>query len=130
MRVRNIAWTALVVTLSSLAAVDIDLSDFEDERMEAMDESIKTLEEIINVREGVAAPADFEVLHQGLKWTEEYFAGKSIGDATELARKGQESVTTLSVALAANDFDAAFVAYRSLRRSCRNCHDLYKPPSL
>jgi hypothetical protein len=120
-----------VILNGGLAWADIDLSDFDDELMQNMDDAIKALDSSIATRDVPAATADAQFIVEGLKWTESYFAKKgNVADAVQLATQGHEFAATVATASAQNDFDAAFTAYRSLVKTCRSCHEAYKPPSL
>jgi len=116
-----------VITSASMTVAEIDLSDFDDDLMKTMDETNKYLEPDINAKNAKSAREGIDVLQQGLKWTEDYFANKSIDDAVKLAQKGQQHIGEIRQALDGNDFDKAAAASRELTKNCRACHDLYKP---
>lgn len=123
---------ALAATfVGALACADVDLADFEDERMEAIDETTKAIDAVIAGRDPAIAPYDIDSLLVDLKWTEHYFAGKgNAADAVQHAQQAQRSTAALAAALSQGDYDTAFIEFRALKRSCRSCHDVYKPPSL
>ena len=45
-----------------------------------------------------------------------------------LAREGQEHLTLVEKSIGAGDFDAASNGVRAVVRSCKACHEAYKPP--
>jgi len=131
MNKKQLTIVAAASLLAALAYADVDLADFDDERMEAMDDTTKAIDAVIAGRDPSIAPFDLQTLLADLKWTESYFAGKGTApDAVDLAQKAQLSVTAIGDALAKSDYDTAFNEFRALKRSCRSCHDVYKPPSL
>ena len=69
--------------------------------------------------------ADF--LRDGLQWVESYFAAKGVTDAVGIAKEGQQHVALVAKALAANAFAAAASAARAVSKTCRTCHDAYRP---
>lgn len=114
-----------------LAFAAIDLSDFDAELMRNMDEAIKSLDTGISSKDTQAVAGDAEFIAQGLAWTEGYFANKGdVADAVQWASQGHDYAAAIAKAAQQNDFDTAFGAYRSLVKTCRSCHDVYKPPSL
>jgi hypothetical protein len=119
----------LLVVLSSAAmCAEIDLQDFDDDLMRDMDTAIKDLEPVIGAKNAAAANGDAELLRDGFKQTEDYFAKKgTAADAVEFARKSEELTATVLKDIGANDFDAAANSARALSKSCRVCHDVYKP---
>jgi len=112
----------------ALALADIDLSDFDTVVMDIMDQTVKDLEPHIGARDLAAAKDDAQVLLEGLKETAAYFAGKANASGAEaLAREGQEHAAAVLRALDAGDFDKAADAARAISRTCRKCHDRYRP---
>ncbi|HEY0687281.1 MAG TPA: hypothetical protein VGD45_33410 [Steroidobacter sp.] len=127
----QLTFVAIASLVGALACADVDLADFEDDRMEAMDETTKAIDAVIAGRDPTIAPYDIDALLLDLKWTEQYFANKgNAPDAVQHAQTAQKSAAALGDALTQKDYDAAFLEFRALKRSCRNCHDVYKPPSL
>jgi cytochrome c556 len=121
---------ALLGTLAS-AAANIDLTDFNDDVMKNMDDTVKSLDSDISGHDGKSAQADAGSIRDGLHWAEEYFTRKGkFADAVELAREGQKLAASVATSAASNDFDAALTSYDSLVKTCRRCHDAYKPPEL
>jgi hypothetical protein len=120
----------MLVTLAS-AATNIDLTDFDDDVMKNMDDTVKSLDSDIAGRNVKSAQADAGTVRDGLRWAEEYFARKgNVADAVQLAKQGQELAADVAKSAAMNDFDAALTSYDSLMKTCRRCHDAYKPPEL
>lgn len=120
----------LLGTLAS-AAANIDLTDFDDDVMKNMDDIVKTLDSDLASRNAKSAQADAADIRDGLHWAEEYFKRKgNIEDAVQLARHGEDLAAEVARSAASNDFDAALTSYESLVKTCRRCHDSYKPPEL
>ena len=108
-------------------AAEIDLKDFDTLLMQDMDETVKDLEPLIGAKNAPGATEAVVFLGQGLEWTEQYFLAKSVADGAKLARTGKERALAVQKALAANDFAAAAEAAREVAKSCRACHDVYRP---
>jgi cytochrome c556 len=118
----------LAVLSGGAVFAEIDLKDFDDDLMRDMDTAIKDLEPVVGAKNAVAATGDAELLRDGFKQTEEYFAKKGgAPDAVEFARKSEELTAAVLKDITANDFDAAANSARALSKSCRTCHDVYKP---
>lgn len=114
-------WTAF-------AAAEIDLSDFDTFLMQDMDATVKDLEPLIGGKDVAAAKEAVTFLLEGLAWTQDYFASKAgADDAVGFARAGKESAEATLAALDAKDFNGAAEAARNVARSCRQCHDVYRP---
>lgn len=121
---------ALLGTLA-LAAANIDLTDFDDDVMKNMDDVVKTLDSDLASRDAKSAQANASTIRDGLHWAEEYFKRKgNIEDAVQLAKRGEDLAAQIAKSAASNDFDAALGSYESLVKTCRRCHDAYKPPEL
>ena len=120
------AGVTAAATLAGFAA-EIDLTDFDTLLMQDMDETVKDLEPLIGAKNAAGATEAVVFLGQGLEWTEQYFLSKSVADAAKLARTGKERALAVQKALAANDFAAAAEAAREVAKSCRACHDVYRP---
>jgi hypothetical protein len=128
LRRMSILCGASVILAAGAALADIDLKDFDDDLMRDMDSAIKDLEPVIGAKNAVAAAGDAELLRDGFKQTEDYFAKKGgAADAVDFARHSAELTATVLRSINAGDFDAAGNTARALSKSCRNCHDVYKP---
>src|SRR5262249_32794782 len=109
--------------------VAVDLTDFDDDVMRNMDDTVKALDSHLAMRDAKAAQVDAQSLWEGLRWAEGYFARKgNLEPAVELARQAEELAGAVGKSTASSDFDAALTSYDSLVRACRACHDKYKPP--
>lgn len=104
-----------------------DFSDIDTLLMQDMDRRVKNLEPLIGAKNKDQASAIATFLRDGLKKAEAYFVGKETADAVEYAREGQTRADAVLSALEADDFDAAAAAARGVARSCRTCHDVYRP---
>jgi hypothetical protein len=122
-----------MVLLGSLAsaATNIDLTDFNDDVMKNMDDTVKSLDSDLAGKDVRSAEADAGSIRDGLHWAEEYFTRKgNVEDAVQLARQGEGFAADIAKSAASSDFDAALTSYESLVKTCRRCHDAYKPPEL
>ena len=118
---------ATAASAFAVFAAEIDLKDFDTLLMQDMDETVKDLEPLIGAKNAAGATEAVVFLGQGLEWTEQYFLAKSVADGAKLARTGKERALAVQKALAANDFAAAAAAAREVAKSCRACHDVYRP---
>ena len=127
-RMLSAAGVALTLAAAVYAA-DIDYSDFDDDLMRTMDDAVKDLDSNVGGRESDAALANAAVLKDGLAWAEKYFAQKPEAPlGAGFAREGQEQVAALIKAVEAKDFDAAHGNVRAVVKTCKSCHEAYKPP--
>jgi cytochrome c556 len=125
---RSIAIASLAIAATAIAA-DLDFSDFDDSLMKSMDEAIKELDSNIGGQEKQGALANAAQLRDGLAQAEKYFSTRTdTPRAPGFARDGQQQLTLLVQSLESNDFDAASGNVRALARSCKACHQAYKPP--
>lgn len=107
---------------------DIDLHDYDDDLMRDLDKTIKYFEPDIMAKNAQGAEEDAEVLQDGFRYTEKYFAKKGdADDAVKISKHGQELIAVAIKSLEDNDFDAAASAARDTAKTCRACHDVYKP---
>jgi hypothetical protein len=128
---RRIWWTAgVTMTLAAgVMAADLDFSDFDDSLMRGMDDAIKELDSNVAGQDAKASLANVEVLREGLAWAEKYFVAKPEAPlGAGFAREGQEHLGVVIRSLETGDFDAASGGVRGVVRSCKACHEAYKPP--
>ena len=120
----------VAMTLAAAAwAADIDYSDFDDALMRDMDDAIKELDSNVGGQQAQGALANAALLRDGLAWAEKYFAAKPEAPlGAGMAREGQEQLARVIQAVDARDFDAASNGVRGVVRSCKACHEAYKPP--
>jgi hypothetical protein len=129
MRKRLLAASVLVTLAATVWAADIDYSDFDDALMRDMDDAIKELDSNVGGRDAAASLANAAVLRDGLAWAEKYFVKKPETPlGAGFAREGQEHLSAVVAAINARDFDAANGHVRGVVRSCKACHEAYKPP--
>ena len=120
-----------MLCVSGVVFASIDLSDFDKNTMQDVDDASKELEAAIAAKEGAPTVANAEFIRDSLHWAEGYFEKKgNVPDAVKLARTGSEFAAAIAKSAGEGNFDAASEAYVSLRRTCKSCHDAYKPPSL
>ena len=112
---------------AAILAAEVDLTGFDTLLMQDMDATVKELEPLVGAKNSAAATEAVVFLGQGLEWTEQFFLAKDVADAAKLARTGKEAALAAEKALAANDFAAATQAARDVAKSCRACHDVYRP---
>jgi hypothetical protein len=118
----------LAGSCATLGWAEGDLPGFDTYLMRSMEDSIKSFEPNIAAKNAQRALADAQILWDGFRWTEEYFANRgSAEDAVQIARQALEHTGAVMKFLDANDFESAAASARSAARTCRTCHDLYKP---
>jgi hypothetical protein len=124
--------TAMIaIGVSGTVFAAMDLSDFDQDTMQAVDDAKKELESGLAAKESKEAVANAEFIRDSLQWAEGYFAKKgNVDDAVKWAREGREFAAAIATSVGRGDFDAASESYNSLVRTCKSCHDVYKPPSL
>ena len=119
----------LAASAALAAATDIDFSDFDDTLMRSMDDAIKDLDSNLGGQDATASLANTQVLSEGLAWAEKYFANKPQAPlGAGYAREGREHLDTIVKAIEAKDFDDASNNVRAVVRTCKACHEAYKPP--
>jgi hypothetical protein len=130
--VRHRGWAGIAILFASgVVFAGIDLSDFDKNTMQDVDDANKELESAIADRETDTVIANAAFIRDSLQWAEGYFEKKGgAADAVKLARDGRESAAAIARSAGEGNFDAAAEAYTALRRACKGCHDVYKPPSL
>jgi len=116
------------MTISAgVALAEVDLSDFDDEVMRAMDFANQDLELSIGAKNTQTATRDASALAETYQWADEYFTRKGgADDAVRIAKSGRSLVTKLEADLARNDFEAAQQTQRDTAANCKTCHDIYK----
>ncbi len=115
----------------TLAAAELDLTDFNDDVMKTMDDSAKSLNSDLSDRNASSAAADAAAIVSGMKLAEEYFVRKgTVPDAVKWAKQAQDLATQVARSVAANDFTTALDSYDTLQKTCHTCHNVYKPPEL
>jgi hypothetical protein len=120
------AWMALA---ASVMAADIDYSDFDDTLMRSMDDAVKDLDSTVGGQDAQGSLANAAVLGEGFAWAEKYFAAKPEAPrGAAFAREGREHLAELVKYIEAKDFDAAATGVRAVVRTCKACHEAYKPP--
>jgi hypothetical protein len=120
-----VALVAVVASAPVIAA--IDLRDYDNDLMRDLDKTIKYFEPDITAQNADAAKEDAQVLLDGFKYTESYFAKKGADDAVEISRKGLKVINDVLANVDSNNFEAAAAAAREAPNLCKSCHDIYKP---
>jgi hypothetical protein len=117
--------------LLAAGTVSLDLSDFNDDAMRDMDDTMKTLDSDIATREIISIARSATAIGEGLKYAQDYFSKKgNVEDAVRWAKQGQDLAAAVGTAARGNDFDTALSKYDLLVKTCRACHDVYKPPDI
>jgi hypothetical protein len=126
------AAAGVAMTLAAaVMAAEIDFSDFDDALMRDMDDAVKELDSNVGGQDAAASLANVAVLRDGLVWAEKYFVAKPEAPlGAGLAREGLEHLTAIEKSVGAGDFDGAFAGVRGVVKSCKACHEAYKPPEL
>ncbi|WP_159730839.1 hypothetical protein [Methylosinus sp. Ce-a6] len=119
------ALCAVLVATPALAA--LDLRDYDDDLMRDLEKTIKYFEPDITARNAQAAKEDAEVLLDGFRYTEDYFAKKGKDDAVAISRDGSRLVADVVQNVEKGDFDAAAASAREATQVCKSCHEIYKP---
>jgi DNA-binding transcriptional regulator YiaG len=113
------------------ATVSLDLTDFNDDVMREMDDTMKRLDSDIATRDATSVATDARSIRDGLKWAQDYFAKKAnVEDAVKWAKQGQDLADAVARSAQSSDFDTSLSTYDSLIKTCRACHDAYKPPDI
>lgn len=127
----ELAGVLLLLSALAVATTNVDLTDFNDDVMKSMDDTVKSLDSDLATRDSKSAQADAGAIRDGLHWAEEYFTGKgNVDDAVQLAKQGEELAANIAKSAGSGDFEAALTTYDTLVKTCRRCHDAYKPPEL
>jgi hypothetical protein len=120
----------LPVALASLALAGVALGagiDVDGELMRGIDDTAKSLDSNVALKDGKAAAADARVLVDTFSRIESHYGEKpDTADAVGFAHRTQELAAQALKAIEAQDFDAAGEAVNQLTRSCKNCHEVYK----
>jgi cytochrome c556 len=117
--------------LVKAGTVSLDLSDFNDDVMRDMDDTMKRLDSDIATRDAKAVASDSASIREGLGYAQEYFRKKgNFEDAVRWAKQGRDLVEAVTNTTQAGDFDTSLSKYDSLVKTCRACHDVYKPPDI
>ncbi len=128
---RGLVYGMLILAASGAVFAGVDLSDFDKNTMQDVDDANKELESAIAEKETHATVANAEFIRDSLDWAQGYFDKKgNVPDAVKLARQGREFAAAIAKSAGEGNFDAALESYTSLRKACKSCHDAYKPPSL
>ena len=119
---------ALVGRTAFAEQVVLDLHDYDDDLMKTLDQTIKYFEPDITAGNARGSAEDAEILQEAFKWMENYFTKKgNADDAVKIAQNGQVLIAAAMKSMAEKNLDAAGDSARDLARTCRSCHDIYKP---
>jgi hypothetical protein len=132
---RRIALVCLISLLAAAARADVakklDLSDFDAEAMRNVDDAAKELDAALLNKDATGAVANAEFIRDSMQWTEGYFAKKDgVDNAIKWSQQGRDIAVTIAKAAGAKDYNAAYESFGDLKRTCKRCHDAYKPPNI
>ena len=118
-----IALAALALAGAALAAgIDVD-----GDLMRGIDDTAKSLDSNVAMKDGKAAAADARSLVDTFARIESHYgATPDTADAVGFAHHTQELAAQALKAIEASDFDTAGDAVNQLTRSCKSCHEKYK----
>ena len=117
--------------IPSGGTVSLDLSDFNDDVMRDMDDMMKRLDSDIATRDAKAVAGDSASIRERLGYALGYFTKKgNVEDAVRWARQAQDLIEAVTNTVQAGDFDTSLNKYDSLVKTCRACHNVYKPPDI
>lgn len=119
------ALCAILVATPALAA--LDLRDYDDDLMRDLEKTIKYFEPDITAQNAQAAKEDAEVLLDGFRYTEDYFAKRGKDDAVAISRDGARLVADVVAKVEIGEFEAAAASAREATQVCKSCHEIYKP---
>ena len=108
----------------AVASADVDVDG---DLMRGIDDTAKSLDSNVAMKDAKAAAADARSLVETFAKVESHYGQKQeTADAVGFAHHTQELAAQALKAIEANDFDAASDAVAQLTRSCKNCHEVYK----
>ena len=108
----------------AVASADVDVDG---DLMRGIDDTAKSLDSDVAMKDAKAAAADARSLVETFAKVESHYGQKQeTADAVGFAHHTQELAAQALKAIEANDFDAASDAVAQLTRSCKNCHEVYK----
>ena len=116
--------------LAATAFAKLDLSDFDSEAMKNIEDASKELDSALLSKDVDVSVANAEFIRDSLHWAEGYFAKKAVDDAVKWSQQGREHAANIARSSAAKDFNAAYESFGALKKTCKSCHDVYKPLSI
>jgi hypothetical protein len=101
--------------------------DMDQDLMQVIDDTTKEVNSNLALKDAKAATADAEQLENYFKEVETIFVQQGqADDGVALAKQARAAAIELGKSVNANDFDTAQINARSLTRTCKSCHDVYK----
>lgn len=114
--------TMVGVVFAQTVQIDID-----QDLMQTIDDTTKEVNSNIALKDAKAAATDAQQLEGYFKEVETVFLQHGqADDGVSLAKQAQQAAVELGKSVTANDFDTAQTAARTLTRTCKSCHDVYK----
>lgn len=124
MRKKIIVFGALAISIASLSLAAVELDQ---DLMQNIDDTNKSLSSNIALKDSRAALADAKSMDEMFSHVETYFVQKGdAANAVDLSKKSRELTLAIVNSVTANDFDAATNAATTLSRTCKTCHTFYK----
>jgi hypothetical protein len=124
MRKKIIVVGALAASLAGLAWAAVELDQ---DLMQNIDDTNKSLSSNIALKDAKAALADAKSMNEMFGQVETYFVQKGdAANAVDLTKQSRELTLTIVNSVTANNFDAATDAATTLARTCKKCHTFYK----
>lgn len=121
-------FSVLSASHASAERVELDLHDYDDELMRTLEQTSKYFEPDIGAENVQGATEDAEILLDGFKYTEKYFAKKgNYPDAVKWSQDGQVLINQAAKLVAEKNFDGAAEAAHEAVKVCKACHVVYKP---
>ncbi len=120
--------TFCAAVCSGPVAAALDFHDYDNDLMRDLDKTIKYFEPDITAGNTDAIKEDADLLADGFRYTEDYFAKKGqADDAVDISRKGAKLIAEVRSYVEKSDFEGAAAAARETPGVCKSCHDIYKP---
>jgi cytochrome c556 len=116
-----------VLLLSLLTGVAVAVTEVDMDLMQKIEESTKSVDSNISLKDGKAALADAREIEEMFSQVELFYKHKGdAADAIEYARKSKNFATELIRQVSEKDFDNASATVGALAKSCKTCHQVYK----
>jgi len=117
---------ALAACLLAGAALSAGI-DVDGELMRGVDDTAKSLDSNVAMKDGKAAAVDARSLVETFARIESHYGETpDTADAVGFAHRTGELAAQALKAIESQDFDAAGDAVNQLTRSCKGCHEKYK----
>ncbi|MES2036447.1 MAG: hypothetical protein V4495_01295 [Pseudomonadota bacterium] len=128
MKKKLIKTTVLLFSLlTGVAGVALAVTEVDMDLMQRIEESTKSVDSNISLKDGKAALADAREIEEMFSQVELFYKHKGdAADAIEYARKSKNFASELIRQVSEKDFDNASATVSALAKSCKTCHQVYK----